>query len=372
MIVWLSDLDSIDVSNLNRQFLFRKADVGKPKSQVAAAFIEKRVSGCKVTPYVGKIQDRDAAFYSQFKLIVVGLDNIEARRWLNSFITSLVQVDDEGGIDIDTVIPIIDGGTEGFRGQARVIIPRVTSCFECSLPLFPPQVGFAMCTLAETPRIPEHCIAYAFIKLWEDAFPTKKLDKDSPEDMKWVYEKALERAKTFGIEGVTYFKTIGVVKSIIPAVASTNAAISAACVNEAVKLITFGSQSLNNYYLYVGSEGMHSSTMEFARVDNCLVCGNNSVPIPILKPASMTLEELLKDLTEDATFQLKQPSVTAVGKTLYMRKPEFLEKATRANLGKCLGELISSGEVLTVTDPMLSAVSLNLKVELIDDISDTA
>ena len=56
----------------------------------AAEFIMNRVPSCTVVPYMGKIQDFDEDFYRQFQIVVSGLDNIEARRWLNSVLVGMV------------------------------------------------------------------------------------------------------------------------------------------------------------------------------------------------------------------------------------------------------------------------------------------
>ena len=263
------DMDTIDVSNLNRQFLFREKDVGRPKAEIAADFVMKRCPGCIITPYVGKIQDKDEDYYMQFNIIICGLDSIEARRWINSTLVDMVAMENP-----DSLKPLIDGGTEGFKGQSRVIFPTMTSCIECQLDMHAPRAAVPLCTLAAIPRQPQHCIEWAHIIKWEEERKDTTLDTDDPEHITWLYQKALSRAKEFNISGVTYSMTQGVVKNIIPAIASTNAIIAASCCNEAFKICTssatfLGNPGTNNYMLYTGDASIYTYTFEHQKKDDC-------------------------------------------------------------------------------------------------------
>ncbi|KAI9915043.1 hypothetical protein PsorP6_007538 [Peronosclerospora sorghi] len=360
------DMDTIDVSNLNRQFLFRGKDVGKSKAECAAAFVRSRLmptmpSQVNITPHFKKVQDMDADFYRQFHVILSGLDNIKARRYLNSLVVSLAEINDDGEVDPSTIIPLIDGGTEGLRGQARVIIPRITSCFECSLEMFPPQKNFPMCTIAETPRQPAHCIAYAFLVLWPREFPERKLNKDSPDHMQWVYQAAKDRAEQFGISGVTYSLTLGVAKNIIPAVASTNAVVSAMCVSEALKAMSYCSRLMNNYHMHMGATGCYSHTFQYDRKMDCVVCSSQHKTLYV-NPDSMTLQNLLDELCGDE-FRLSKPSISSGTANLFMQGPPALRAATSPNLDKTLRELITDREYLTITDAVfVGDLALSLQI----------
>ena len=95
---------------------------------------------------------------------------------------------------------------------------------------------------------------------------------------------------------MTYSMTQGVVKNIIPAIASTNAIIAASCCNEAFKIITGSNPYLNNYMMYSGDEGIYTYTFEHERKDDCPVCGNLAKPIEV--DASWTLQTFIDNLGE--------------------------------------------------------------------------
>ncbi|KAF2309485.1 hypothetical protein GH714_003209 [Hevea brasiliensis] len=229
------DMDRIEVSNLNRQFLFRLEDVGKPKAEVAAKRVMERVSDVNIVPHFCRIEDKEIDFYNDFNIIVLGLDSIEARSYINAVACSFLEYDSDDNPREETIKPMVDGGTEGFKGHARVIMLGVTPCFECTIWLFPPQVKFPLCTLAETPRTPAHCIEYAHLIKWDEVHSGKTFDPDDPEHMKWVYT---EMKWLSGELSFLAFKELHI-----------------------------------HLLRYNGVEGLHVKVTEFVKDKDCLVCG---------------------------------------------------------------------------------------------------
>ncbi|XP_061711303.1 NEDD8-activating enzyme E1 catalytic subunit [Cydia pomonella] len=373
--IHIIDMDTIELSNLNRQFLFRKNDIGLSKAKCAVEFVNNRVPGCEAIAHHCAIQDMDEGFYRQFHIVVCGLDSIVARRWLNGMLMSLLQYNDDGTLDQSSLIPLVDGGTEGFKGNARVILPGMSACIECTLDLYPPQVTFPLCTIANTPRLPEHCIEYVKVLQWAKENPwgnTTALDGDDPQHVAWVLEKAQERAMKHGITGVTYRLTQGVLKNIIPAVASTNAAIAAACATEVFKLASSCCVNMNNYMVLNIADGVYTYTFSADRRADCVACSNTTRTMELESAA--TLQTILTKLQEDPQYLMKSPGITTIingrNKTLYISSIKSIEERTRDNLRKKITDLgLYNGAELLVADVTTpNTITIKLKLTENEDV----
>jgi len=133
------DFDTVEISNLNRQWLFRDVDIGKSKALVAKERLKVLNPSVDVIAFNQKIQDIPESIYSICDLIISSLDTFEARRWLNSMCISVER-------------PLIDAGLYEFFGHVQVIIPGSDSaCLECQ-PLIPETRLQQVCTLPGEPR----------------------------------------------------------------------------------------------------------------------------------------------------------------------------------------------------------------------------
>jgi len=212
-----------------------------------------------------------------------------------------------------------------------------------------PRAAVPLCTLASIPRQPAHCIEWASVIQWPKEKGDLKLDTDDPEHISWLYTQALSRAKEFNIPGVTYAMTQGVVKNIIPAIASTNAIIAASCCNEALKIASTAAPFLDNYMMYTGNDSVYTYTFQHEKKEDCPVCGN--LPQNHTVNPEWTLEEFMERLGERPETTLKKPSLRTASKSLYLQAPKQLEEQTRPNLEKKLKELIEVGDELSISDP---------------------
>src|ERR1700723_902889 len=117
----LVDMDRIDESNLSRMILFRKGDVGEFKVNVAARIYKEICAEALLQPIVANVtRECGLGLFASCDLILAGLDNREARLWINRSAWKVNR-------------PWIDGAIEGINGVARVFLPGAAPCYECTL-----------------------------------------------------------------------------------------------------------------------------------------------------------------------------------------------------------------------------------------------
>uniref|UniRef100_A0A673KTV4 Ubiquitin-like modifier-activating enzyme 6 n=1 Tax=Sinocyclocheilus rhinocerous TaxID=307959 RepID=A0A673KTV4_9TELE len=160
--ICITDPDLIEKSNLNRQFLFRPQHIRKPKSTTAAAASLEINPELQIDAHLNKLcpatEDMYSdAFFSRLNLVVTALDNVEARRYVDSRSVSNQKA-------------LLDSGTMGTKGHTEIIVPYLTESYNSHRD--PPEEEIPFCTLKSFPAVIEHTIQWARDK-FESAFSHK-------------------------------------------------------------------------------------------------------------------------------------------------------------------------------------------------------
>jgi len=370
------DMDRIDLSNLNRQFLFRDTDIGNYKSDTAVKRLMEIIKGrddedkFHMNSFTCPIQDFSLEKLSEYFLVVTALDNIEARRWVNRSLFDLLTYDEDGNANVESMIPLVDGGSEGLLGQARLIVPGLPiPCYECTLYLTEDSRAIPLCTMAHTPRNPEHCIEWARLVAWNNIRPDDIFDVDNSQHTKWVHDQALTRAHKFNITPFEFFETIGIIKRIVPAVSSTNALVSGFISNIVLRFIIKHATNFDgvigdseNYVSFCGDTAV-ILPQQIGINEDCNVCrnreGNKPIELSIIEGS--TLEHMIESLRKDPLVDAKCPTITKSYKSeqeLIWSSLKMLKDGFTENLPKKVSDLqlFQDDVFLQIDDPNFKKV----------------
>uniref|UniRef100_A0A0A9XZ86 E1 ubiquitin-activating enzyme n=4 Tax=Lygus hesperus TaxID=30085 RepID=A0A0A9XZ86_LYGHE len=169
----VTDMDLIEKSNLNRQFLFRPHDVQNPKSSTAAKAVKRMNPDVNVIPHenrVGVETERvyDDDFFEKLDGVANALDNVDARIYMDRRCVYYRK-------------PLLESGTLGTKGNTQVVVPFLTESYSSSQD--PPEKSIPICTLKNFPNAIEHTLQWArdaFEGLFKQSADNAALYLDDP------------------------------------------------------------------------------------------------------------------------------------------------------------------------------------------------
>lgn len=117
----LCDDDFVAPSNLNRQFLYTEADIGRPKTDAAISRLKVLNPEVNLVPFPTRLDENtidEAA--GGCNILLDCLDNLAGRRVLNA-------------CSVSRELPLVHAGIDGFTGQVGVFSPSTGPCLFCFL-----------------------------------------------------------------------------------------------------------------------------------------------------------------------------------------------------------------------------------------------
>lgn len=131
--IHIFDFDRVEMSNLNRQFLYTPRDIGKPKVRVAAERLSSINPEIKIEAVEEKITyDNAFDLLKGYDAIVDGTDNFAVRYAVND-------------AAVVNGIPLFHGAGLMYEGRVMSIIPKETACYRCVFPEPPPPGTVPTC-----------------------------------------------------------------------------------------------------------------------------------------------------------------------------------------------------------------------------------
>lgn len=117
--IGIADHDIVSLSNLNRQYIHFEEDMGSLKVISASKKLRQFNSDIQVIPHATAInKDNAYEIISQYDLVVLAVDNAQARMIVNDACVELGK-------------PFVDGGINGFVGTTVFVDPHHSPCLAC-------------------------------------------------------------------------------------------------------------------------------------------------------------------------------------------------------------------------------------------------
>lgn len=150
--VIITDMDTIEKSNLNRQFLFRSYDVGKMKSDTAAVAAKRMNPSINIDSNQNRVGPEteniyDDIFFEGLTGVTNALDNVDARVYMDRRCVYYRK-------------PLLESGTTGTKGNTQVVIPFLTASYSSTRDP-EEEKSIPICTLKNFPNAIEHTLQWA-------------------------------------------------------------------------------------------------------------------------------------------------------------------------------------------------------------------